>query len=119
MKVLVLKAALALAVIIATPMGASADPWKDESGHGRWRGGYDRNDGYPGRGYGYGRERRFERNEFPGRAYGNYGERRQRRAFKEKYDDGNCKIERKWERNGEYKEERKCRGGYPSNGDRR
>ena len=29
---------------------------------------------------------------------------------KEEYWDGNCKVERKWEGNGEYKEERKCRG---------
>ncbi|HEY8606067.1 MAG TPA: hypothetical protein VIM12_02995 [Noviherbaspirillum sp.] len=24
--------------------------------------------------------------------------------------DGNCKVERKWEKSGEYKEERKCEG---------
>lgn len=39
---------------------------------------------------GKGRERRFER--------------------KEEYWQGNCKIERKWEKNGDYKEERKCKG---------
>lgn len=33
----------------------------------------------------------------------------ERREFKEEYWDGNCKVERKLERNGEYKEERKCR----------
>ena len=40
-------------------------------------------------------------------------------AFKQEYDDGNCKVERKWEANGEYKEEVKCRGGrraYPAYG---
>ena len=58
---------------------ASADPDKDESGHGR----------------------------------------RHHREMKEKYDDGHCKVERKWKRNGDYKEERKCRGGgeyYPTSG---
>lgn len=29
---------------------------------------------------------------------------------KEEYWDGNCKVERKWEKSGEYKEERKCDG---------
>ena len=33
------------------------------------------------------------------------------RAFKEVYDDGRCKFERKLERSGEYKEEIKCRPG--------
>jgi hypothetical protein len=30
--------------------------------------------------------------------------------YKETYWDGNCKVERKWEKNGKYKEERKCEG---------
>ena len=30
--------------------------------------------------------------------------------YKEEYWDGSCKIERKWEKNGKYKEERKCEG---------
>ncbi|MDE3873762.1 hypothetical protein I7G55_06470 [Sinorhizobium meliloti] len=60
---------------------AFADPWKDESGHGRWRGGgyYD-------------------------------GPRYERRAFKEEYRRGRCKIERKWD-DDEYKEEIKCKRG--------
>jgi hypothetical protein len=61
---------------------AFADPWKDESGKGRW-------DAYD-RGY--------------GRSYGSYD-----REYREFYR-GPCKIERKWERNGEYKEETKCKG---------
>ncbi|WPG35297.1 hypothetical protein [Variovorax sp. EBFNA2] len=32
------------------------------------------------------------------------------REYKEEYWDGRCKVERKWEK-GEYKEERKCKGG--------
>jgi hypothetical protein len=60
---------------------ALADPWKDESGKGRW--GYDRG-GY--RAYNYHRE------------------------YKQEFYRGPCKIERKWGRNGEYKEETKCKG---------
>lgn len=48
---------------------AVADPWKDESGHGRGGG-----------------------------------------EWKQEYRDGNCKVERKLERSGEYKEEIKCDG---------
>ncbi|EBW4675943.1 hypothetical protein FNI46_09875 [Salmonella enterica subsp. salamae] len=32
------------------------------------------------------------------------------KAYKTEYRDGRCKVERKWEGNGDYKEERKCRG---------
>ncbi|YCI06028.1 hypothetical protein M1D34_28680 (plasmid) [Ensifer sp. D2-11] len=40
------------------------------------------------------------------------GPRYERRAFKEEYRRGRCKIERKWD-DDEYKEEIKCkRGGY-------
>ncbi len=35
-----------------------------------------------------------------------------RHEFKQEYRDGNCKVERKLERSGEYKEERKCRGPH-------
>lgn len=38
------------------------------------------------------------------------GHRHERREFKEEYWDGNCKVERKLEKNGDYKEERKCKG---------
>lgn len=69
---------------------AAADPWKDESGKGRWH--YEREGGFPGWGYGY---------AYP----------RERRTYKEEYRTGNCKVERKWESSGEYKEEVKCKGG--------
>lgn len=38
--------------------------------------------------------------------------------YKEKYDDGVCKIEREWKRDGSYKEERECRarGGHAGRG---
>jgi len=64
--------------------GAAADPWKDESGKGRWRGDYERYD-YYGRGWDWGEER------------------------KEKFRtaDG-CKVERKWKK-GEYEEKVKCK----------
>lgn len=62
--------------LLAFPLAASADPGKDESGHGRGRG-------------------------------------HERREYKEEYWDGNCKVERKLEKSGEYKEERKCKGPRP------
>ena len=68
--------------IAALPLMATADSWKDESGHG----------------YGHGHDRR---------------------EYKEEYWDGNCKVERKLKKSGEYKEERKCkapRQGYYGQG---
>lgn len=89
MKVFAWSAALSL-VLVGWAGSASADPDKDESGKGRWRSSYERSyDGY----------------ERP---------RQERRAFKEEYDDGRCKVERKLEKSGEYKEEVKCRNGYRS-----
>lgn len=81
-------AALLALVCMATAPAALADRDKDESGHGRNWHAYDRDDDDDGkrRGHAYGHER------------------------KEEYRDGNCKIERKWEKNGDYKEERKCKG---------
>ena len=32
------------------------------------------------------------------------------REYTEKYREGNCKVEKKWEKDGSYKEERKCDG---------
>jgi hypothetical protein len=96
MRTLYLTAVLGLTVMGWTG-GAHADPDKDESGKGRGRGGYERS------------------YEPQGRFYGDPGyreKRRERRAFKEEYDDGACKYERKLEKNGEYKEEMKCRSGY-------
>ncbi|WP_390342055.1 hypothetical protein ACFJIS_17795 [Variovorax boronicumulans] len=31
---------------------------------------------------------------------------------KEEYWDGRCKVERKWDKGGEYKEKRKCKGKH-------
>ena len=68
-KILAYGVAMVLGVV---SWGALADPWKDESGHGRHYGGH------------YGGD------------------------HKQEYWDGNCKVERKWKGNGDYKEERKC-----------
>ncbi|WEX76791.1 hypothetical protein PYH37_005131 [Sinorhizobium numidicum] len=89
-----------LGVIIALFMAmtgyagtAAADPWKDESGHGRWIKRYEGD---------YWRPYRYQR-EY----------RRERSAYKEEYRQGNCKIERKWDKD-EYKEEIKCKRGWRS-----
>jgi hypothetical protein len=60
---------------------AAADPWKDESGNGERRGYY----GDP-----------------PAHYYA--------REYKDEFRSGGCKVERKWERNGGYREEVKCDG---------
>ena len=85
---------LTVIVLMMLAGPALADPWKDESGKGRW--GYD----------GGHRQYKFDRGYDRGRrAYG-YD-----REYKQEFRRGNCKIERKWERGGEYKEEIKCKGG--------
>ena len=101
MKMLHFTAALSLA-IGGFAGSAYADPGKDESGKGRWRGGYERSYGPEGR-YGRGYEGRDPRSW--------QRDARERRAFKQEYDDGTCKYERKLEKSGEYKEEVKCRSG--------
>ena len=74
-------AALFACAVVCSPSGvATADPWKDESGHGRWRGEYQ--DGHRG--------------SYVARDIGGFRYR-------------GCKIERKWERNG-YEVEIKCEG---------
>lgn len=46
----------------------------------------------------------------PGKNENGHGKGRghDRREFKEEYWDGNCKVERKMDKRGNYKEERKC-----------
>ncbi|XSC46657.1 hypothetical protein ACF1BQ_013365 [Bradyrhizobium sp. RDT10] len=78
-----MKHALLVVCVMLMAGPALADPWKDESGKGRW--GSDRDRGYH-RSYNYDRD------------------------YKQEFYRGPCKIERKWERNGEYKEETKCKG---------
>ncbi|TIP29750.1 MAG: hypothetical protein E5X67_05740 [Mesorhizobium sp.] len=71
--------------IVGGISATAADPWKDESGHGKWQGRY----------------RYYE---------DDYEPKRERYSYKEEYRRGNCKIERKWE-GDEYKEEIKCKRG--------
>ncbi|RWM89649.1 MAG: hypothetical protein EOR84_23810 [Mesorhizobium sp.] len=81
---------LAISVALAGGIGAAtADPWKDESGHGSWGESYRNHEEYWPRRY-----HRKHRHEF--------------RAYKEEYRRGRCKIERKWD-GDEYKEEIKCK----------
>ena len=85
-----MRKSLLLASLVILTLGsagsASADPWKDESGHGRYDRHYD--------------------DRVPRRHY--HGRRYEHRAYKEEYRRGGCKIERKWDRGG-YKEEVKCK----------
>ena len=103
MKTTSITAALGLAVLLAgTTAGlAQQQPWDDDT-NTRFRGPYERNydSPYPGRGYGWGRERRFYNETFPGRAYGY-------RREPQRYWDGNCQVTRFW-RDGEYHTVRRC-----------
>lgn len=75
--------AMASAMLIAVPVvssPAAADPWKNESGHGRHHGRHHNHGGhYHGGG-------------------------------KQVFYDGPCRVERKWKGNGAYKEETRCPG---------
>jgi hypothetical protein len=75
---------LVLASLVALTGTAAADPWKDESGQHRWRGVYD---------YSY-----------RGNQRGPYAQ-----EFREEFRQGDCKVERRLERSGEYREEIRCR----------
>jgi hypothetical protein len=86
--------ALVLAALLPLTGAASADPWKDESGKGHWRGDY-RDDYREGR----------EAYPYRGDYHGHYA-----REYEEEFGRGDCKVERKWKRGGEYKEEIKCKG---------
>jgi hypothetical protein len=83
---------------------ARADPWKDESGHGR-RGGWWDDRGRDDRG-------RDDRGRDDRRHGRDEERRRDRRGGEERYtyDDGECRVEVKRGRNGEVREERHCRG---------
>ena len=92
-------------ILVGWAGSASADPDKDESGHGRWRGGYERNYDGPRRGYGYG--------------YGSVPAVSAAPTSRSSTTASARLSASGVERNGEYKEERKCRGGrraYPAYG---
>ena len=42
--------------------------------------------------------------------YGGHGRRHARSEFKEEFRDGNCRVKRELQKDGDYKEERKCKG---------
>ncbi len=74
MKVVVMAAVVGLG-LLASAGTASADPWKDESGHGRWGGKHWKHEGR-GHGHGWGRRHRHHGLHFGGygrpRGYGYY-----------------------------------------------
>jgi hypothetical protein len=74
---------VAIAALMAFSVPSSADRWKDESGKGRWRGGYERYNDHYGQGWGEERKEKF------------------------RTADG-CEVERKWKK-GEYEEKVKCK----------
>jgi len=79
MKAFKLAIALAISALTDAASTASADHWEHGGGHGRWRGGYERYDGFPGRRHGYDWRHRFiERYGVPIRPYGSYADRRER-----------------------------------------
>lgn len=81
---------VALFVAVSGAGVAAADPWKDESGHGRW----------------------IERYEHDRDREGFFNRLRHhdQHAYREEYWEGGCKIERKWDEDG-YEEEVKCKRG--------
>jgi hypothetical protein len=83
MKMLGITMTATLAITLAGWISpAAADPDKDESGKGRWRGGYERSYDGPGRRYGYGYER----------------PQRERRAFKEDTTMAAASTSESWKR---------------------
>ena len=84
-------ALVALLVLLGSP--ASANPWELEHGNAGWSDGptyvdhgpYDHAEGYKGHPTLFG-------------------------GYEEEFWDGDCKIEREWEGDGDYREERECHG---------
>jgi surface antigen len=108
--VLMLATALCLTTWVSTPVLADHD--KDESGHGRYRGGEYKEKFRDGpckverelKSDGSYKEER----ECKGAGGGPYGPRGE--EYEEKYWDGPCKVEREWKRDGTYKEKIDCAG---------
>jgi len=104
-----LSAATALAILSGIPASASATPAAPLSDglatttplSVQYR---TDDDDFPGRGYGWGRERRFRGEDFPGRGYGN---RDRDRSRVQRFWDGRCWVMRVW-RDGTYRESRQC-----------
>ena len=82
---------LILLALLATP-AVAADSWNEGDGDGGWFGGdWDEGDGAAGYPVEYRRYRWFD-------------------GYVEEFRDGNCKVERRWEGDGDYREERECDG---------
>jgi opacity protein-like surface antigen len=82
-------AVLAAFTLLGSPAFA-ADPWNGENGdRSSWEGDWDEDHAS----YGYPQEYR---------RYYAFG------ALVEEFRDGDCEIERRWEEDGDYKEERDC-----------
>ena len=126
---------VALGLVLLCPVGAAnADPWKDESGQGRWHEGYSRDDddwrrkGYARReedwrrdGYdrddddwgrkGYSRrddDRGYDLDDddWRGRRYGR--DEDWKRKGRDAYGRGRCRVERRWD-GDEYLEMKHCK----------
>lgn len=100
------------ALTVGWPGLAAADPWKDESGNGRWRGAYERG----GEAWRDRRQDWRDPQDWRGRpGWGNRGEdwrdrreRRSRQAYEQEFRRGDCKVKRKWD-GDEYREEVRCK----------
>lgn len=87
----------ALFVMLNTP--ASANPWPQPNYGGWWNGGSYNND----------YDEPFQEDHGPyQRSQGYEGHRTLFGGYEEKLWDGNCKIERHWEADGDYREQREC-----------
>ena len=71
-------------------------------------------DDHPGRGHGHkhGHHKHDKHDKHDKHGHG-HDRGHDRASYEEEYWDGHCKVERKWERDGDYKEERKCKGARP------
>lgn len=62
-------------------------------------------DDHPGRGHGHGHGHGHKHHKHEDKHH----KHKHKHAHKEEFWDGHCKVERKWERDGDYKETRKCK----------
>lgn len=70
-------------------------------------------DDHPGRGHGHKHGHHKHEKHKHKHKHDRHDDDRDHASYEEEYWDGHCKVERKWERDGDYKEERKCKGARP------
>jgi hypothetical protein len=92
-----MKAIVAVLALLVISSPALANPWEVEGGYAGWWNG----DGDWRVEEGYGPYRQDRGYKGHPTLFGGY---------EEEIWDGNCKIERKWEGDGDYREERHCHG---------